>query len=125
VVSRQTARHLGEKEREPQDLSGGALSVCFGQTLFPLYPVQGQPLDTHAQWKDRALDTVSALPANHFLSRGLRGGFAYVAVVIPEARAIHFMKVAQSRTGKRSIAGLTPFVSPRVQQQSQAALMTD
>jgi hypothetical protein len=125
AASRQTAKHLAEREREPWELSGGALSVCFGHTSFPFYAVPGHPQDTHAQWKDRALDTVSALPANHFLSRGLRGGFAYVALVIPDARAIHFMKVARSRTGKRSIAGVTSFVSPRLQPQSQSAFFTD
>jgi hypothetical protein len=53
------------------------------------------------------------------------GGSAYVAVVIQEARAIHFMQVVQNRTGKRSIAGVTSFVSPRVKQQSKAAVFTD
>jgi hypothetical protein len=126
VVSRQTARHLGEKEREPQDLSGGALSVMFGPTVHPLIPVRGGSRDTHSHWEARALDTVSGLPANHFLSRGLRGGFAYVAVVIPEARAIHFLKVLQNRTGKRRIVGLTSFVSP-VQRSaaSASAVFTD
>lgn len=125
VASRQTVRHLAEKEREPRDLSGGPLSVSFGQTLYPLVPVQGLPQDTHVQWKARALDMAGGVPAKHLASRGLPGGDAMVAVVIPDQRAIHFIKVAQSRTGKRSIAGVTSFVSPRVQQQSQSAVFTD
>jgi hypothetical protein len=36
AASRQTARHLAEKEREPQDLSGSPLSVMFGPTIYPL-----------------------------------------------------------------------------------------
>jgi hypothetical protein len=125
AAARQTARHLGEKEREPQDLSGGPLSVLFGPTVYPLIPVRGGPQDSHSHWEDRALDAAGEVPAKHFMSRGTYGGSAYVAVVIRESRAIHFMKVAQNRTGKRSIAGLTSFVSPRVQQQSQSAVFTD
>jgi hypothetical protein len=41
AASRQTARHLAEKEREPQDLSGSPLSVMFGPTNYPLRLVQG------------------------------------------------------------------------------------
>ena len=125
AVSRQTARHLAEREREPEDLSGGPLSVGFGMTLNPLIPVQGLSQDTNAQWQARALDAVGEAPAKRVLSRGVHGGFAYVAVVIPAPRAIHFVKVAQNRTGKRSIAGVTSFVSPRVQQPSKPAVFTD
>jgi hypothetical protein len=125
AASRQTARHLGEKEREPQDLSGSPLSVMFGPTIYPLIPVQGSPQDTHAQWTARALDTAGCVSAKHVASGGVHGGSVYVAVVIREARAIHFIKVAQNRTGKRSIAGMKSFVSPRVQQQSNSAVVTD
>jgi hypothetical protein len=125
AAARQTAKHLEEKEREPQDLSGGPLSVMFGPTVYPLIPVRGGSQDTHSHWEARALDAIGEVPANHAVSRRLRSGFAMVAVVIPEARAIHFMKVAQSRTGKRSVAGVTSFVSPRVQPQSQSAFFTD
>jgi hypothetical protein len=42
AASRQTARHLAERDREPRDLTGGPLSVSFGgQTVHPLLPVQG------------------------------------------------------------------------------------
>jgi len=47
AASRQTARHLAEKEREPQDLSGSPLSVMFGPTIYPLILVQGASQDTH------------------------------------------------------------------------------
>jgi hypothetical protein len=122
VASRQTARHLAEKELEPEDLSGGPLSVGFGMTLYPLIPVQGLPQDTNAQWKARALDAVGEAPVKHVASRGVHGGFAYVAVVIPAPGAIHFIKVAQNQAGKRSIDGVTSFVSPRV---TQPAVFTD
>ena len=125
AASRQTARHLAERERDPEDLSGGSLSVGFGMTLYPLIPVQGLPQDTNAQWKARALDAVGEAPVKQVVSRGVHGGCAYVAVVIPAPRAIHFIKVAQNQTGKRSIAGVTSFVSPRVQQQAKSALVTD
>jgi hypothetical protein len=122
AASRQTARHLAEKEREPQDLSGSPQSVMFGPTNYPLLPVQGVPQDTHAQWTARALDATGGMPAKHAASDGVHGGAVYVAVVIREARAIHFVKVAQSRMGKRSVTGVTSFVSPRV---TQPAVITD
>jgi hypothetical protein len=122
VMSRQTARHLEERERESEDLSGGPLSVSFGLTLYPLIPVQGGPQDTNAQWKARALDAAGGVPAKQVVARGVGGGFAVVAVVIPASQAIHFMRVAQNRTGKRSLAGVTSFVSPRV---TQSAVFTD
>jgi hypothetical protein len=125
ATSRQTARHLGEKEREPQDLSGSPLSVMFGPTIYPLLPVQGAPQDTHAQWNARALDAAGGVPAKHVASGGVHAGSVYVAVVIPEARAIHLLKVAQNRMGKRRIAGMKSFVSPRGQQQSMSAVFTD
>ena len=122
AASRQTARHLAERARDPEDLSGSPLSVGFGMTLYPLIPVQGLAQDTNAQWKARALDAVGEAPAKHIIARGVHGGCVYVAVVLPAPRAIHFMKVAQNRTGKRSIAGVISFVSPRV---IQPALVTD
>jgi hypothetical protein len=122
AASRQTARHLAEKEREPQDLSGSPLSVMFGPTIYPLILVQGSPQDTHAQWTARALDTAGGVPAKHVASGGVYGGSVYVAVVIWEARAIHFIKVAQNRNGKRSIAGTKTFVLPRVTQKSSAVI---
>jgi hypothetical protein len=125
AISRQTARHLAEKQRDPWDLTGGPMSVAFGHTVQPLLSVKGFPQDTYAQRKDRALDTAGGLPANSVIKRGLSGFMVVVAVVIPETGVIDFMKVAQNRTGKRSIAGLTSFVSPRVQQQSQSAVFTD
>jgi hypothetical protein len=125
AASRRTARHLAEKEREPQELSGSPLSVMFGPTIYPLIPVQGVPQDAHAQWTARALEAAGGVPAKHVASGGVHGGAVYVAVVIREARAIHFIKVAQNRMGKRSIAGMKSFVSPRVQQQSKSAVVTD
>jgi hypothetical protein len=122
AASRQTARHLAERERDPEDLSGGPISVGFGMTLYPLIPVQGLPQDTNAQWNARALDAVGEAPAKHIVARGVPGGCAYVAVVIPAPRAIHFIKVAQNQSGKRSIDGVTSFVSPRV---TQPAVFTD
>jgi hypothetical protein len=121
VVSRQTAQHLAEREREPEDLSGGPLSVTFGLTLYPLIPVQGVPQDTNSQRKALALDMAGKVPAKHVVARGLGGGCAIVAVVIPQAQAIHFIKVAQNMTGKRSIDGVTSFVSPRVTQSSSSS----
>jgi hypothetical protein len=122
ATSRQTCRHLAEKEREPQDLSGSPLSVMFGPTIYPLLPVQGTSQDTHAQWTARALDAAGGVPAKHVTLGGVYGGALYVAVVIREARAIHFIKVAQNRSGKRSIAGMKSFVLPRVTQKSSAVI---
>ena len=114
AASRQTAKHLAEKDREPWDLTGGPLSVCFGQTVHPLIPVQGGAQDTYAQRTALVLEYAGGLPAKQVLSRGAPSCMVVVAVVIPQPRAIHFMKVAQNRTGKRSIAGVTSFLSPRV-----------
>jgi hypothetical protein len=127
AASRQTARHLAEKDREPWDLTGGPLSVSFGQTVHPLIPVQGGAQESYAQRTALALEHAGGLPAQHVLARGVPGCMVVVAVVIPQARTIHFMKVAQSRTGKRSIAGVTTFQSPRVRPSSSidAAVFTD
>jgi hypothetical protein len=124
AASRQTARHLAEKEREAWDLSGGPLSVIFGQTVYPLITVHGGVQEKHSQRTALALESAGSVPAAHLLERG-PGRYAVVAVVFPETRAIHFVKVAQNPTGKRSIAGVTSFVSPRVHQHSQSALFTD
>jgi hypothetical protein len=99
--------------------------VAFGQTVHPLFPVQGGAQDTYAQRTALALEHAGGLPANYVIKRGLPGCMVVVAAVIPNQRAIHFLKVAQNRTGKRSIAGVTSFVSARVQQQSQTAIFTD
>jgi hypothetical protein len=122
AASRRTARHLAEKEREPRDLSGSPLSVMFGPTIYPLVPVPGAPQDAHAQWTALALDAAGGVPVKHAASGGVHGGSVYVAVVIREERTIHFIKVAQNRTGKRIIAGMKSFVSPRV---AQPAVITD
>jgi hypothetical protein len=127
ATSRQTARHLDERDREPWDLTGGPLSVAFGQTVHPLFPVQGGAQDTYAQRTALALEHAGGLPVQHVLARGVPGCMVVVAIVIPQARAIHFLKVAQNRTGKRSIAGVTTFQSPRVRPSSSidSAVFTD
>jgi len=128
AVSSQTAKHLGEKNREPWDLTGGPLSVAFnGQTVYPLFPVQGRAQENYAQRTALALDIAGRLPAQHVLARGVPGCMVVVAVVIPQARAIHFLKVAQNRTGKRSIAGVITFQSPRVSSSSSinSVVVTD
>ena len=124
LVSQQTAKHLGEISREPRDLSGSPLSVIFAQTIFPLVPVQGSSQDTYRHWSARALDTAGGLPAKHFAD----GRLVVVAVVIPDQQAIHFLRVAQSRSGNRSIAGVTTLARPPVTQQStsiNSAVFTD
>jgi hypothetical protein len=123
VVSRQTARHLAEKEREPWDLSGGPLSVVFGQTLYPLLPVHGGAQEQYSQQTALALESAGGLPATYVSKRGLPGCMVVVALVLPDTRTIHFMRVALSRTGKRSVAGVTSFVAPVI--PSQSAVFTD
>lgn len=126
LASRQTVRHLAEKEREPWDLSGGPLSVIFGQTTHPLVPVQGGAQDTYSHWKSCALDIAGRVSAKHFVECGPGSRVAVVAVVIPDAQAIHFVRIAQNRSGKRSVAGVTTFATPVTQRSSNnAAVFTD
>jgi len=128
LASRQTVRHLVEKNREPWDLSGGPLSVIFGTTIYPLIPVQGALQDKHSQRKARALDAAGRLPARQFVERGPLGRFAIVAVVIPEDLTIHFMTVAQNGTGKLRVDGVTTFAPPPMPEPSSyidSAVFTD
>ena len=112
IATRQTIRHLAEKEREPWDLSRGPLSMVLGTNVYPLVPVEGQPDDRHTHRKELALDVAGAVPEAQLLDRGPLGRFVIVAVVIPEDLAIHFMTVAQSRMGRRRLDGLTVFEPP-------------
>ena len=125
VVSRQTAAHLAQKEREPWDLSGSPLSVGFGQTLFPLLAVEAGSQEKYSQQAALALEMAGTLPTNALLSRGQSSRVVVVALV--QARTVHFMRVALSRTGKRSVAGVSAFVSPAPQRSplSAPALFTD
>jgi hypothetical protein len=123
AASRQTARHLGELERDPWDLTGGPLSVFFAQTAYPLIPVHGGVQEKYSQRIALALESAGGVPASFVSKRGLPGLFVVVAVVIPQARTVHFMRVALHRTGKRRVAGVTSFVSPVT--PSASAVFTD
>ena len=127
LASRQTVRHLAEKAREPMDLSGGPLSVVFGQTTFPLVTAQGGRGEHYAHWKARALERAGDVPAKHAVECGTGSRVAVVAVVIPESQAIHFLRVSENCSGKRSVCGVTTFAPPRVTQRSSinSALFTD
>jgi hypothetical protein len=127
VASRQTARHLAEKEREPWDMSGGPLSVIFGQTVYPLIAVHGGREEKYSQQAELALESAGGVPGASVITHGLPGCMVVVAVVIPHAQTVHFMRVALQRTGKRSVAGVTTFASPRVTQRSSTnvAVFTD
>jgi hypothetical protein len=126
AASHQTALHLAQKERDPSDLSGGPLSVVFGQSIYPLVPVEASAQDTYSQWKALALDSSGRLPSKHFVDQALNGRLSVVALVIAQAPAIHFMRVAHNMTGKRTIVGVTPF-APRLRRAStiESALFTD
>jgi hypothetical protein len=127
LASRQTVRHLAQKARAPWDLSGGPLSVIFGQTTYPLVPVQGGQQDKYSHWTARALESAGGVPAKHYVECGPGNRVAVVAVVIPDERAIHFLRVSRNRSGKRSVCGVTTFAPPRVTQRSStnAAVFTD
>ena len=127
VASRQTAIHLAEKEREPWDLSGGPLSLIFGQTVSPLIAVQGGREEKYSQLAALALESAGGVPATAVITRGLPGCMVVVALVIPQAQTVHFMRVALKSSGKRSVTGVTTFAPPPVTQRSStnAALFTD
>ena len=124
AASRQTARHLAEKEREPWDLSGSALSVLFGQTAYPLIAVNGGREEKYSQLVALTLESAGGLPGNSVITRGLPGCMIVVAVVIPHAHTVHFMRVALQRTGKRSVVGVTTF-APQRASSSESAVFTD
>jgi hypothetical protein len=127
AASHQSAVHLAEKEREPRDLSGSPMSVFFGQTAYPLVAVEGGTQEKYSQQTALALESAGGLSANAVITPGQSYHMVVVAVVIPSVQAIHFMRVAQNRSGKRVVSGVTTFALPRVAQRSSnnAALFTD
>ena len=122
-----TAKHLGEKEREPRDLSGGPMSVFFGQTAYPLIAVEGRTQEKYSQQTALALESAGVFAGSSVTKVGLPAFMVVVALVIPHARTLHFMRVALTRTGKRSVAGVTSFVSPARERaaSSASAIFTD
>lgn len=112
LATRQTVRHLMERDRDPRDLTGGPLGVAFGTTVYPLVPVRGQPQDRYSHRKDLTLDVAETLPANQLVERGSLGRFLIVAVVVPEELTVHFMTVIQDRMGKHRVDGVTRFAPP-------------
>jgi len=124
VVSRKTVAHLGEKERAPQDLTGGPLSVAFGQTLFPLLAVEAGGQDKFSKQSALAMEMAGTLPENAVFASSQSTATVVIALVQP--RAVHFLRVALTRSGKRSIAGVSSFVAPAPQRApSSAAIFTD
>jgi hypothetical protein len=125
AASMLTARHLGEKEREPWDLSGGPMSVFFGQTAYPLIAVGAGTQEKYSQQSALALESAGVFALSSVTKVGLPAVMVVVALV--QARSVHFMRVALSRTGKRSVAGITSFVSPAPQRAtpSSSAIFTD
>jgi hypothetical protein len=119
ATSRITAKHLEEREREPRDLTGGPLSVIFGQRPCPLIVVQGDMQHKYSQQTALALES-----AGQLITRGLSGAYVVVAVVIAQAQTVHFMRVALKSTGKRSVAGLTTF-APQRASSTESAVFTD
>jgi hypothetical protein len=125
AVGTRTAKHMGEKDRAPRDLSGGPLSVAFGQTLFPLLAVEAASVDKYSQQSALALEMAGTLPANTVFARGQSTSIVVVALV--QARAVHFMRVALSRAGKRGVAGVSSFIAPPAQRApaSASVIFTD
>ena len=111
LVTRQTVRHLAEKGREPADLSRGPLSAVFGQQVYPLLPVRSSPQDRFRHQVGTALEAAGTVPEWHLAERHLNR-YAVVAVVVQERRIVHFFRIAQSRTGKRRVEGVTTFRPP-------------
>lgn len=110
LATRQTVRHLREKERDPWDLSHGPLSASFGTITYPLLPVRGQPRERHIRREELALEVAGSVPLKQWAERGARLRFAIVAVVVPEERSIFFLRVVQN--GRRHVDGLTLFAPP-------------
>ena len=120
VVSRQTAAHLAEKAYEPRDLTGSPLSVTFGQTLLPLLAVHGGAQEKYSQQQALALEHAGTLSGSVVSTAGQSSRMVVVALVLPRANTIQFMRVALTRAGKRHIAGVTTFAS-----STESAVFTD
>lgn len=121
IVGTRTARHLGEKSRDPRDLTGSPLSLTFGQSLLPLIAVPGRGGDKFSQQQALAMDTAGVLAGS---TRTQSGRMLVVAIVIPQT-AVHFMRVAITGGGRRVIAGVSSFVAPVQRAASSAAVFTD
>lgn len=100
----------------------GPLSVAFGTTLFPLLAVEAVSHEKYSQQAALALEMAGTLPANAVFARGQSASIVVVALV--QARAVHFIRVALSSSGKRSVAGVSSFVTQRASSR-ESALFTD
>jgi hypothetical protein len=115
---------MGEKEREPRDLTGSPLSLTFGQTLLPLVAVRAEE-EKYSRQAALALEMAGRLPTNAVFARGHSSSMVVIALV--QTRAVHFMRVALSRSGKRGVAGVTSFLPPVLERAAsrESALFTD
>jgi hypothetical protein len=111
-VTRHTVRHLAEKERAPWDLALGPLCVVLGATAYPLVPVVSTGQERYAHRRALALETAGVVPLTQWVDGGPAGRLLVVAVVIPEQRAVQFMRVAANRAGHRHLDGVTIFSPP-------------
>jgi hypothetical protein len=121
IVGARTARHLGEKGRDPRDLTGSPLSMTFGQSLLPLITVPGRAQDKFSQQQALAMHTAGVLAGSN---RTQPGRMVVVAIVIAQ-QAVHFMRVAITGGGRRVIAGVCSFVRPVERAASSTAVFTD
>ncbi|MBI5161627.1 MAG: hypothetical protein HY996_09480 [Micrococcales bacterium] len=123
LATRQTVRHLAERDRDPSDLSLGPLSLAFGPTAYPLVTATSDAGDRHGHRRDLALGLAARVrrPADREAARG----FAVVAVVVPEADLIQFFTIRRSAAGRLSVAAVTELSPPPPRVAASPAVFTD
>jgi hypothetical protein len=123
LATRQTVRHLAERDRDPWDLSLGPLSLAFGPTAYPLVTASSGRSDRYRHRRDLALGLAARVrpPADREAARG----FAVVAVVVAEAELIQFFTIRRGAAGRPSVAAVTELSPPPPRVASSPAVFTD
>jgi hypothetical protein len=123
LATRQTVRHLAERDRDPWDMTLGPLSLAFASTSYALVTARSHPGDRYSHRRVLALEIASRV-------RGAPGreharGVAVVAVIVPEEDLIQLLTIGQSSTGRRAVSAVTELSPPPPRAASSPAVFTD
>jgi hypothetical protein len=126
LASRQTLRHLAERDRDPGDLTHGPLTIAFGATTYPLVCAPGLQENGYRNRRDLALYLASRMPERQLTDLGAFGRVGVVAVFLKGDEGLELLRVARKRTGAHAVVGSTPFSRPLpVPEPTSNAIFTD
>lgn len=124
VLAHRSATHLGQLERDPWELTGGPLSIFFGNKLLPMVPVVADRSDSYKHRVETARQSVDALPGAAWRSFEPRQQFV-AGVLTNGSERIELMKVQATREGQRTVTGVTVFSDPVRNVERKPARFTD